>query len=127
MGRAFEALNRRDPDALVSLYAPDAVWGVTEPGVGRFEGALAIRTFAKDWIGSYEDYRAELEEAVDLGHGVLFYAFRDSGRLVGSEGRVQQRRGCVAVFTGGLISNLTFFMDPDEARAAAERLAQERG
>ncbi len=40
---------------------------------------------------------------------------------------VEQRRGWVAVFVEGLISHLTVYPDIAEARAAAERLAEERG
>ncbi len=124
--RAFEAGGRRDFDAVLSFYTPDAVWETPNGGVGPFKGALAIRTFMEDWTGTYEDYRLEVEELLNLGHGVVFIAYQDSGRLTGSEGRVRQRRGCIAVFVGGLISNLTFLLDPDEARAAAEHLAKER-
>lgn len=95
--RAFAAGGRRDFDAVLSFYAPDAVWETPNGGVGPFKGALAIRTFMEDWTGTYEDYRLEVEEL-----------------------------GCIAVFVGGLISNLTLLLDPDEARAAAERLAKER-
>jgi hypothetical protein len=47
--------------------------------------------------------------------------------LVGGSGRVEQR---VAHFTTWANSKIEWFKvypDPDEARAAAERLAQERG
>jgi hypothetical protein len=40
---------------------------------------------------------------------------------------VEQRRGWVAVFVEGLISRLTVYADIDDARAAAERLAESRG
>jgi hypothetical protein len=39
-GRLFEVANRRDFDAIVSLFAPDAVWKANELG-GAFEGPAA--------------------------------------------------------------------------------------
>ena len=50
-----------------------------------------------------------------------------TGHPVGSSGEVQIRFGSVASWTEAVVERLTAFMDIDEARAAAERLAQERG
>jgi hypothetical protein len=47
-------------------------------------------------------------------------------RPVGSIGYVQLRYATVVVWAKGLIERVTLYNDPDEARAAAERLAQER-
>jgi hypothetical protein len=47
-------------------------------------------------------------------------------RPAGIANRVQQREGWVYVWVGGLIARLTA-SDIDEARDAAERLAESRG
>ena len=49
------------------------------------------------------------------------------GRPVGSSGEVQLHYGTVSVWEDGKIARITNYTDIDEARAAAERLAQERG
>jgi hypothetical protein len=49
------------------------------------------------------------------------------GRPVGSSGEVQLRYGTVSVWEDGKIARITNYTGIDEARAAAERLAQERG
>ena len=49
------------------------------------------------------------------------------GRPVGSSSEVRQRTAGVTVWAGGLIERVTFYLDIDQARAAAERLAEERG
>jgi ketosteroid isomerase-like protein len=49
------------------------------------------------------------------------------GRPVRSSGEVQLRYGTVSVWEDGKIARITNYTDIDEARAAAERLAQERG
>ena len=46
---------------------------------------------------------------------------------VGSTGYVQMRQATVGVWVEGLVVHLTHYNDNDEARAAAERLAEERG
>jgi hypothetical protein len=42
--QGIDATNRRDLDALMSLYAPDAAWESLD-GLGVFEGATAVRGF----------------------------------------------------------------------------------
>jgi hypothetical protein len=48
------------------------------------------------------------------------------GRPAGSVGRVRQREGWIFVWLGDSVARLTI-LEVDEARAAAERLAGERG
>jgi len=95
--RATEAANRRDFDVLMSLFAPDALW--ESPPLGTsFEGRAAIRGFAEDWMGAYAEWRAEAEELFDLGSGVILAIVRQSGRPVGTVGRIEQREGWVFVW-----------------------------
>jgi hypothetical protein len=49
-----------------------------------------------------------------------------AGGLVGSRGHVEQRRGFVFLWAQGLIERQTVYTDIDQARTAAERLAEER-
>jgi len=93
--QAVKAANRRDFDALMSFYAPAAVWDLSPMGVGPFEGRAAIRGFAEDWLGSYEDFEIELQEMLDLGDGVAFVVNRLKGRLAGSTGDTQLRQAWV--------------------------------
>ena len=68
------------------------------------------------------------EELLDLGNGVVFALVRQAGRPIGATGYVRQREGWVWVWVEGLIASVTAYpeADIDEARAAAERLAEER-
>jgi ketosteroid isomerase-like protein len=94
--------------------------------MGRREGAAAIRSFLEDWIGTFEDFEIETGEVHDLGDGVTLSASLQKGRSVGSTGYVQLRYAIVAVWVEGMIERFTTYPDIDEARAAAERLAEER-
>jgi ketosteroid isomerase-like protein len=129
LGRVlFEAANRRDFDALLSFYAPEAVWDMNPlGGLGTFEGHAAIRSFWEDWYASYEDFEIEAEETLDLGNGVGFNVVIQKARPVGSSSAVRLRYALVSVWVAGLIARLTNYTDIDEARAAAERLAEDRG
>ena len=120
-----EAANVGDFDAMLGFFAPDAVWeGTLE---STLEGVAAIRGFWEDWFASYEELSFELEEVLDLGNGVVFSVVTQKARLVGSSGEVRQRIGVVSEWVDGLIARATFYYDIDEARAAAERLAEDRG
>jgi ketosteroid isomerase-like protein len=120
-------MSRGDLDGVMSLFAADAVYDMSAAGLETFEGAEAIRGFIEDWHRSWEDYRYEEEELLDLGHGVVLSVLREGGRLVGGKGRVEQRVAHLTTWTNGKIEWFKHYPDPDEARAAAERLAQERG
>src|ERR1700732_2569954 len=96
-------------------------------GMGVFEGQAAARGFIEDWWGSYEEYEFEAEETLDLGNGVGFRVLIQKGRPVGSSGEVELRYAAVSVWEDGKIVAITNYNDIDEARAAAERLAAERG
>jgi hypothetical protein len=58
---------------------------------------------------------------------VVFNLATQTGRLAGSDGEITFRYGSVAVWGDGLIESVTNYLDIDEARAAAERLSQDRG
>jgi uncharacterized protein (TIGR02246 family) len=125
MGRAFEAANRRDLDAVASSFAEDATFDGRALG-DHFEGRAAIRSFVEEWFGAYEELAYRFEEVRDLGNGVVFTVVVQDGRPAGSAGQLRQREGWVFVWAQGLIARLAI-SEVDEARAAAERLAEERG
>jgi ketosteroid isomerase-like protein len=125
--RTFEAGSRHDVEAALSFYAPDAVLDLTDGALGYFEGVASIAGFLQEWWGTWGEHLIEVEESADLGHGVVFSRVWEDGRLAGSDGHVQQRRGWVLVWVEDVISRATAYLDIDAARAAAERLAEERG
>jgi ketosteroid isomerase-like protein len=129
LGRTlFEAANRRDFDAILLRYAPEAVWDMNPlGGLGTFQGHVAIRGFWEDWYASYEDFEIEPDQELDLGNGVGFTVVIQTARPVGSSGAVRLRYALVSVWVEGMIVRLTNYGDIDEGRAAAERLAEERG
>ena len=124
--QGYGAMSRGDVDGVMSVFAADAVLDMSAAGLGTFEGAEAIRRFVRDWRRPYEtDYRYEVEEFLDLGHGVLLSVVRESGRLVGGNGRVEERVAHLMTWANGKIEWYKHYPEPDEARVAAERLAQQ--
>jgi hypothetical protein len=121
-----DAVNARDFDAAASFWAPHAVYTGRSP-VGALDGRAAIRGFLEEWFGAYEELDVEIDELRDLGHGVMFSAISQRGRLPGTTGWVEDRFIIVSAWVDGLIQRAATYSDPDEARADAERLAEERG
>jgi ketosteroid isomerase-like protein len=121
--KQVEALIRRDLDGVLSIVAED---GVLDGRADLLEGRATIRGFLDDWFGAYEELEFELEEVRYLGGGVVFAVVIQDGRLVDSAGHIRQREGWVYLWVGGSIARLTT-SEVDPARAAAERLAEQRG
>ncbi len=124
--RLIGAFNRGDVEAIGSLGTEDAIMQAKALGIG-FEGEAEVLAFVADWLGSFEDLAFELQETHDLGHGVVFAVIDQSGTPHGTVGIVRQREAWVIVWAAGLIVQLSSYTDIDEARVAADRLAEERG
>jgi len=124
---AWEVANRRDLDAILRTFRADVVWDASNWGIGTFEGAAAVRRLLEDWFGNYAEWLGALEEVVDLGTGVVFAVVRQRGRPTKSSGVVEVREAFIYEFADDLVARITNFREIDEARAAAERLAEERG
>jgi ketosteroid isomerase-like protein len=124
----FAAGDRGDIDAAIGFFAPDVVWEMVGSGI-RIDGEASLRDFFQGWVDGYEDYQWRTEEPLDMRNGVVLVVYLDSGRPGGSTFTVQERGVAVIEWTGGLIVRVTDFDydQMDEARAAAERLAQEPG
>jgi ketosteroid isomerase-like protein len=122
--QSIEAANRGDLDAFMDFYAPDAVF---HTGVGRFDGRAAIRGYVGDLRGSFDELVFAVEEAHDLGNGIGFAALVATGRLRGTSSEVHLRYAVVVTQVNGVCARVTDYVDINQARAAAERLAQERG
>jgi ketosteroid isomerase-like protein len=125
--KQLDAVNRGDADALATFAATDVVYDTSPSGFGVYEGQEAVGAFVEGYWGLFDELRFELEEVVDLGNGVTFSVNRQHARPVGSTALVQTREAHVTEWAEGKVKRVTVYIDVDEARAAAERLAEERG
>ena len=117
-----------DLDALegLGIFSPGVVWDLSGVGLGVYEGTAGVRGFLEGWWANWEDHHHEVEEIRELGRGVVFLVLFEDGRPVGSPARVQARAGWVYEWAHGKIVRITTYTDIDAARAAAERVAEER-
>jgi hypothetical protein len=122
----WTAANRGD----FGLYtSPDIVLDTAGYGMGTFAGREAAIGFMKEWTGSFEDLTMEPDEILDLGNGVVLTLYHQEGRPIGATNYVRVRSASVSVWEDGVAVRNTIYpeTDIDEARAAAKRLAEERG
>jgi len=120
----LDAVSCVDGEAFVRFFAPD---GVFLTGVGRFEGRDAIRGYFEDFKSSYDEQSYAADEFHDLGNGVAWFSVVVTGRPRGMSAEVHLRFAVVVTHAGGVMSQWTDYVTNDEARAVAERLAEERG
>ncbi len=80
----------------------------------------------EDYVAAFDEWTVQTVEAVDLGNGIAYFVNRQDGRPVGSAARVQSRVAFTAEWVEGMVGRIIVSYDIDEARAAAERLAQVR-
>jgi ketosteroid isomerase-like protein len=107
------------------VYATNAVWDVGM--VGSLEGFDAIRAFVRDYSLMWADHHHYVEENVDLAHGVVCGVIREHGHMKDSDAPVQARWALVSLVVQGRVVRSTSYTDIEEGRAAAARLAEERG
>jgi hypothetical protein len=124
--RQFEAVNRRDLDAVMSRFPPDGVYDTSPDGLVVYEGPPAIRAFIGEWWDAFEELALEPEDVLDLGHGIVFSVVCQNARPATSTARMQRREAYVLEWAEDMTRRVTVYTDIEEGRAAAERLAEER-
>jgi ketosteroid isomerase-like protein len=123
----FEAGDRRELDTVMSVLDPDFVLDLSRLGLGSFRRHAAVREFVTDWWRSYDEFENKTEEIIDLDNGVVLSINHQIARPVGVSGQVERTDAYVFLFDAGACVRWTAYPDIDEGRAAAERLAEERG
>jgi ketosteroid isomerase-like protein len=125
--RSFWAWGARgDWDRILAYYAPDAVWDMSPLGLGTYGDAAAMRAVWEDWVSTYEELELDVE-AADQGGDVTLAVIHQRARPTGSTGQVESEQSLVYVWRADMVSRVTLYPNVDEARAAAERLAESRG
>ena len=128
LGRCFEAISAGDLDGAQPFFTHDAVLDMTRTTGVVVHGLDAIRAFQEDWLAGYEEVAYTAEEIIDAGNGVAFVRVLQTARPKGTAGHVTQREPNVLITEDGRVVRMIIYPESelDEARAAAERLAQER-
>jgi len=119
----FEAVNRRDFERAMELYADDVVLVVPAEVLvnpGTYEGKEAVGGWFGDWFRTFDrDYRIEIEEARPIGDLVFMHARHDGqGRASGAE--VRREFFYVYGIRDGRVTRVEFYATREDALKAAE-------
>jgi ketosteroid isomerase-like protein len=117
--RSFACAKVGDWDGVLSYYRPDTDWDMSAGGLDKYDGPDALRRFFVEWTGSYREWEIELEEAHDLGNGVVLAVALTRGRSGRRARWVELRFATIATWIGDRVARITSYTDIDEARAAA--------
>jgi ketosteroid isomerase-like protein len=115
--QVFEAHDRRDWDAVYSLYAPDIVWEDVD-GLwgdwGTARGTEGVRAAWRRWLGALERPVFTADDIRDAGDEVLV-RLRMSGR--GRESRVHVEQVIAMVWTvrSGSVVHVRVYRDGADA------------
>jgi ketosteroid isomerase-like protein len=121
--RAFDAVNRRDIEALMPELDPEVEWHtdflMAMGGKGTvYRGHEGIREWLRDLYETLSEIQAEYSEIRDLGdRTVAIGRIRARGTASGAE--TESPIGSVVEFKNGKVIGVRTFLDPKEALEAA--------
>jgi ketosteroid isomerase-like protein len=122
--QVFDAVARRDTDAVPALYDPDVELDTSQTelaalfGHSVYRGYEGLRSFNREWHEAFEDVEAECEELIEAGeHVVAVTRYRVRGRASGIEVSGLARGGIWAI-RAGKVTRVRFFNTRDDALEA---------
>ena len=106
------------PDAEISFLTPD---GGPGPGgmAGPFRGVEGMRAGWREWLEPYDSFTSDVRDVVDAGGGVVVFLTVITGKMRGVETELSQEAGAVIRIEDGRVAALEFYLDQNQARAAA--------
>ena len=122
---SIDAYLRGDFDASLAAYAEDAEIDARHFPEGRvYRGPDGLSDLMRTYIGTFDDYRLEVEDVIDAGERVLMLT-RESGISKGARVPIEGRYGIVFTVEDGRITRWQGFVDLEDAYRAAGLPADE--
>ena len=120
--RAFDAINRRDADALLSELDSNVEWhsAILMAMGGEqtvYRGHEGVREWLRDLYETLSEFHADYPEIRDLGDRTVAIG-RVRGRGTGSEAEIESPHGTVAEFRNGKGIRIRTYLDPKAALEA---------
>lgn len=118
--RMYEAFHGGDADRALSHFDPEVAVDASrrlDGGTGR--GREYLSTTIGRWIGTFTEWREEIDEIRDAGNGLVFVALTQRGRGKGSGIETEGQYALVYRVEGEWISEMTVYPDRAEALEAA--------
>lgn len=110
--RMLEAYLRSDFETALSCFAEDVVW---EDLNGTYHGHAGVSKATARWAGAWDDLHQEVDDILDTEGDDVVVLLKQSGRGKGSGVPVESLSGWIYTITGGTITRVRLFTDPDAA------------
>lgn len=105
------------PDVRVRFVTPDAGGPIVmEP---EYEGIEGLRTGWRAWLAPWDRYAIAIEEVIDAGDGRVVLLVTSTARMRGTSTEVPQLAATTFVVKGGLIAEIDFYLDQQQAKRDA--------
>jgi ketosteroid isomerase-like protein len=104
--RGLFALERDDVDAADEFWHPEVSWRAMEGApddVGEMHGIAAVRRYVEDWFDTFDDFRSEPEELIDVGNDQVVAVVHITGRAKSSGVPTDMRYANVSTIRDGKI------------------------
>src|SRR5215216_8040916 len=117
----IEAFRSQDAARTLSFLDPHVVLDVSRTGGDEeaIYGRAAIAEFMRQYAGTFEDYRYEVERLTDLGSGAVLAVLTEAGRGKGSGVPVHRSVATLYTVIDGRIARITHFPTEQDALEAA--------
>ena len=113
--RMYEAFYGGDAAGALACFDPEVVIDLSrrlEGGIGH--GRDDLNKMINQWVGTFDDWREEIEEIRDRGAQVYVLAVQH-GRGKGSGIEVEERYALIYEVKGDKIARMTMYGEPAEA------------
>jgi ketosteroid isomerase-like protein len=118
--RSFEAFQRGDYEAAMDALDPRIEYDLTHFPDGQvYLGHDGVREAFRIWLGTWNDYRQELDELIDLGNDDVLAVVREFGRGKASGIEVERPTAGVWTLRDGKAIRIRFYPGKAEALEAA--------
>jgi ketosteroid isomerase-like protein len=117
----LEAFRAQDAPRTLSFLDPHVVLDLSRTGGDEqaIHGREALAAFMRRWIGTFEEYRYEVERLTDLGPGTVLAGASETGRGKGSGAPVNRSFAALYTVIDGKIARITMFRTRQDALEAA--------
>ncbi|HXE99709.1 MAG TPA: nuclear transport factor 2 family protein [Solirubrobacterales bacterium] len=117
--RCLDAFQRGDFDAATDALDPRIEYDLTHFPDGKvYLGHDGVREAFRIWLGTWEDYRQEIDEVIDLGADEVVVVLREFGRGKGSGIEVERPTAGVWTLRDGKAVRIRFYAGKVEALEA---------
>ena len=105
------------PDVRVRFVTPDAGGPVVMEQ--EYEGIEGLREGWRAWLAPWDRYAIAVEEVLDAGDGRVVLLVTSTARMRDSGTEVPQPAATTFVVERGLIAEVDFYLDPQQAKRDA--------